>query len=165
VKPEDETALLVLVGLWLYAQASDLVPRAVKALEHGGARAYDALHNDAQHQKDLPRPERMESQPPIVKQRHARVLALANAAGFPNPELAAAIAMAESGGKADSVARSSREHSVGLWQINVLAHKQYSPADLLDPETNARAAFSISHGGKDWRPWAAYTNGSYKRFL
>ncbi len=36
--------------------------------------------------------------------------------------------------------------------------------DLFDPLTNAHVAFRLSDGGKDWKPWAMYTNGRYKKF-
>lgn len=48
------------------------------------------------------------------------------------------------------------DHSIGLWQINQLAHKgKYgSDAALTDPDTNARAAWKISGGGKNFSPWS-----------
>jgi hypothetical protein len=35
---------------------------------------------------------------------------------------------------------------------------------LFDPLTNAKVAFALSKGGKDWKPWSMYTNGGYKKF-
>lgn len=75
---------------------------------------------------------------------------------------AAAISLAESGGRTDVV---SRTNDVGLWQINLDAHPQYTAAELKNPETNARAMAEISNGGTDWTPWVAYNNGSYRRHL
>lgn len=100
-----------------------------------------------------------------VKQRVGELTALAKQVGFPNPQLAAAIAMAESGGRAHAVSRSPRETSVGLWQINILAHKQYSEDYLKNEVDNARAALKISKNGQDWRPWTVYKTGAYKRYL
>jgi hypothetical protein len=93
------------------------------------------------------------------------VLAIAKAAGFPDPKLAAAIAMAESGGVPNALASTAREYSVGLWQINTLTHPSYSRDALTDPAKNAAAAFEISQGGTNWRPWSTYTSGKYKMFL
>lgn len=147
---EDETALIVLVGIWLLNRYSFGV---VPALERGGARVYDWLHDDAGHKQDLPGKQ-------LTRQA---VLAIATRAGFPDPKLASAIAFAESGGVPGAVARSSREYSVGLWQINTLVHP-YSADDMKDPLKNAAAAFLISKRGTDWRPWSAFNNGSYRKF-
>lgn len=82
-----------------------------------------------------------------------QVYDVAREAGFP-PRAAAtwtAIALAESGGRPD--AHNPRgEDSRGLWQINVAAHGSRF-GDLYDPLTNARAAFEVSQGGTDMRPW------------
>lgn len=96
----------------------------------------------------------------------AELMRLATAAGFPDPNLAAAVALAESGGNPRAIGVGPRERSIGLWQINLHAHKAYSEEALKIPEQNAAAAFAIytSAGGK-WTPWGAYTNGSYRRFL
>lgn len=108
---------------------------------------------------------------PPMKPRSGRILTLgqlrtlAELTGFPDPKLAAAIAMAESGGNPDALAVTDREHSVGLWQINLLAHAQYDETMLHDAAYNAKAAFDISQHGANWRPWSTYTNGSYKQFL
>lgn len=47
------------------------------------------------------------------------------------------------------------DHSIGLTQINQLAHKGRfgTDAQLEDPDTNARAAWVLSKGGTDWSPW------------
>jgi Lysozyme like domain len=72
--------------------------------------------------------------------------------------MAAAIAMAESGG--DPYAFNGRDPnggSVGLWQINGIHGSQAS----YDPNANAAAAVAISGNGTNWNPWGSYTNGSY----
>jgi hypothetical protein len=93
------------------------------------------------------------------------LVALAKSEGFPDPNLAAAVALAESGGNPEAVNATSREYSVGLWQINRKAHPQYSEETLRNPTENARAAYAISNGGMSWKPWGAYTDGSYKKYL
>lgn len=77
--------------------------------------------------------------------------------------MAAAIAMAESGGNATAVGDGGT--SFGLWQIHTPAHPEYRPADLFNPDVNARAAFAISNGGVDWSPWSVFKDGSYRRYL
>jgi hypothetical protein len=71
------------------------------------------------------------------------------------------------------------EVSVGLWQINfrpsrdgkrengilIARDPNREPKSNLDPDTNARHAYSISGGGNNWKPWSTYNNGDYKKFL
>ena len=93
---------------------------------------------------------------------------------------AAAIALAESGGdpsKIDNteyaarpgfhepVAGAEPEYSVGLWQINLLAHPEYTEAEMLDPAQNAAAAVKISGNGGSFSQWTTYTNGAYRTYL
>jgi hypothetical protein len=77
--------------------------------------------------------------------------------------MAAAIAMAESGGRADAVSPPNSDGSVdrGLWQINSI-HGALSTTNRLG---NARAAVSISSNGRNWNPWTVFKTGAYKRFL
>ena len=79
-------------------------------------------------------------------------------AGFDpqNAAIAAAVAMAESGGRTDAL-NSSGEYSVGPMQINLQAHPQYANADINSPLGAMRAAYEISGGGSDWSPWSAYS--------
>ena len=99
----------------------------------------------------------------------AELRQLAAQVGFPDASLdvAAAVAMAESGGNPAAVG--DQGNSLGLWQVNVPSHPQYKGTDLLMPEQNARAALTISKGGTDWSPWSTFTTKdptkSYKRFL
>lgn len=95
-------------------------------------------------------------------------------------DTAAAVAQAESGGRTDAILNTAYpskpgyrkpspgaqpEYSVGLWQINMLAHPTYSLASLLTPTGNARAAIAISKNGGTWAPWSTYTSGAYKQYL
>jgi Lysozyme like domain len=91
-------------------------------------------------------------------------------AGFTGPDLqvAVAVALAESSGYADVVGDLlvTPGGSVGLWQINLKAHPQYSQAQLMDPQTNANAAYSIySAAGNQFTPWSTYTNGAYASYI
>jgi hypothetical protein len=150
VTKDDERGLYILLGVYILNKYSfEIVP----TLENAGARLYDLLHNDENHMQDLPGK-------PLTR---SALLALAKAAGFPDPKLAAAIALAESGGATGAIVRSSKEYSVGLWQINTRVHP-YTVDDMKDPQKNAAAAFKISHGGTNWKPWSAYNNGRYKIF-
>jgi hypothetical protein len=73
----------------------------------------------------------------------------------------ARIAWRESKGNPKAVAivakgipgRTLPERSFGLWQVNVLAFPQYDEQLLQDPEYNAQAAYALSKGGTDLRPW------------
>lgn len=163
----DERAAVLLFGLWLVSRAAwpALKSRAkaavraaanapANALQRGGARVYDVVHDDAGHKQDLPGHQ-------LTRQA---VLQIATKAGFRDPKLASAIAFAESGGVPGAVARSSREVSVGLWQINTRAHPTYSVDAMKDPAANAAAAFALSRGGTDWRSWTQFANGNYRKF-
>lgn len=92
----------------------------------------------------------------------------AYAAGFRGDNLAIAIAVAlgESSGRVEVV---NSIGCVGLWQINqpvhVAAHPSWTRSWLQQAGNNAKAAFTLSGGGKHFGPWVVYTNGSYKRFM
>jgi Lysozyme like domain len=94
---------------------------------------------------------------------------LAQAAGVPSDQLVlcTAIAMAESGGRTDNIGVNKRNGSRdrGLWQINDKAHPEVSDDCAFNPPCAAQAMYSISKGGRKWKPWAAYNNNSYKKFL
>lgn len=104
----------------------------------------------------------------------AELQALAAKTGFPDPVLAAAVAMAESGGntcaQGDPIGPFSCDGpngtsmSFGLWQIHVGFNPQYDPKSLLDPNYNAQSALAISRNGTYWRPWSAFKNGSYLKY-
>lgn len=147
---EDERTLWLAAGLYLICRYSW---QWAPALQQQGARLYETLHNDEGHVKDLPG----------QQLTRVAILEIAKKAGFPDPKLAAAIALAESGGVVNALLRNSREISVGLWQINTKVHP-YTAADMADPHKNAAAAFKISKGGTDWKPWSAFKNGAYRKF-
>lgn len=76
--------------------------------------------------------------------------------------MAAAIAMAESGGR-DVVSAPNSNGTVdrGYWQIN----SSWGSQSTLDPLGNARAAVAISKNGTNWNPWVTFWKGLYKPFL
>lgn len=97
-----------------------------------------------------------------------QIYALAASTGFADPITATAIAMAESGGNPDAVGDTSITPpygSVGLWQINVAAHPQYTADSLHDPSTNAQAALAISSGGTNFSPWSTFNSGAYQKYM
>lgn len=109
--------------------------------------------------------------------KYAELHALAVSAGFSveGADIAAAVALAESGGdpfaQGDPHGNSGplpngSSSSFGLWQINHPAHPEYEPHKLLtDLDYAARAAFAISKHGTDWEPWTTYRDGAYRKFL
>lgn len=96
----------------------------------------------------------------------AEIAQVASAAGFGKDEstlaTAVAVALAESSGRTTAV--SPTGCCYGLWQINVNVHP-YTKEQMQDPAQNAAAAWKISNGGTNWKPWSAYTNGSYLLYL
>lgn len=71
--------------------------------------------------------------------------------------MAAAIALAESGGDPQSTNHNTNGTvDRGLWQINSI-HGAQSTYDVM---SNARAAVAISNNGSNWKPWCtAWSNG------
>ena len=87
----------------------------------------------------------------------AQIAQVAYNAGWRGEELvtATAVALAESSGRYWIV---NGIGCVGLWQINVPVHPQYTTADMKVPAKNASAARAIYAGaGNKWTPWEAYT--------
>jgi hypothetical protein len=93
----------------------------------------------------------------------------------------AAIALAESGGRVDAINNTaypnlanyhppapgnSPEYSVGPWQVNTVAHKQYTPSAMLNPLQNAHAAVGIGGvNGERLSNWSTYNNGAFLSHL
>jgi hypothetical protein len=84
----------------------------------------------------------------------------ARAAGFRGQSLvnAVAIAGAESRYNAEALNPVYPDYSVGMWQINMLAHgsRYGNEAQLKNPFRNAKAAYAISSGGKNFGPWSTW---------
>lgn len=120
-----------------------------------------------------------------MKYTYGQLRAFAVAAGFPgaSADIAAAIALAESGGESNATnivtqaqadawnaehpegPRHGPERSFGPWQVNTLVHPAFSEQHLTDPAYNAKAAFAVSNGGTNFAPWSTFTDGTYKRYL
>jgi hypothetical protein len=76
-----------------------------------------------------------------------------------------AIGMAESSGRSNALNnRAGSEYSVGIWQINLLAHREYSRPQMEDALQNARAALAI-YRREGLRAWGSYTDGRYRQYL
>lgn len=90
--------------------------------------------------------------------------------GGRNKRVAAAIAMAESGGR-PSIVQSGMPPGLtgwGLWQITPTSGIWQNArfGNLLNAENNARAAvYLYKQAGSSFRPWSAYNSGAYTRFL
>jgi hypothetical protein len=54
--------------------------------------------------------------------------------------------------------------SYGLWQIYLKKHPEFAGENLLDPQTNANAAFQI-YSQQGFAPWATYGSGKYMAYL
>lgn len=113
----------------------------------------------------------LEQPRPSGKGRAGEVARVAYDAGFRGKGLttAVAVALAESGGRWGARCHNCipgyREDSRCAFQINVNAHPRYRGSSIYQPRTCARAAYAISGGGTNWRPWSTYKNGSYRRHL
>jgi hypothetical protein len=99
---------------------------------------------------------------------------VASRAGFSGDWLVTAIAvgMAESSCRPDAYLSNGPTKGCpngstdrGLWQINGCWHPSVSKSCAYDAQCNANAAYRISSGGANWKPWVAYTNGRYKNYL
>lgn len=112
----------------------------------------------------------------MPKLSQGQIAAYAQSAGLSakDAKIAAAIAMAESGGNTRAHNPVPPDNSYGLWQINMLGslgpdrRKKLgisSNSQLLDPAVNARAMAMISSGGTNWQPWSTFTNGAYKKYM
>jgi hypothetical protein len=107
----------------------------------------------------------------------ASLMSILQQAGFRGEglKMAYAIAMAESSGnaRAHNGNAGTGDNSYGLFQINMLGgmgperRSRYglsSNEALFDPLTNAKVAYKMSNGGKNWGPWSTYGNGAYKTY-
>lgn len=97
-----------------------------------------------------------------------QIASYAYSAGFRGNSLiiATAVAMAESSGRTDVV---NFLGCTGLFQIYVKVHIRSHPSwttkAMKQPYNNAKAAYVLSNGGKNWRPWEAYTKGLHNKYL
>lgn len=81
--------------------------------------------------------------------------------------IAAAIALAESGGCSAAVNptdNNGTQTSWGLWQWSDGTHNE--PPGILDPFTNAQqSVMKYQTAGNSFSPWGTYTSGAYRGFL
>ncbi len=84
---------------------------------------------------------------------------------FPDPATAVAIVLAESGGSPHAIGVDYGSIDRGLWQFNSRWHADITDAEAYDPLHSTEAAYALSKGGTDFRPWAAYTRGAYRKNL
>jgi hypothetical protein len=75
--------------------------------------------------------------------------------------IAAAIALAESGGNPNARNPEGPEHAEGLWQIK----GQLVGGNILNPEVNAKNAVAKYNAAKGFSPWTTFTSGAYKSHL
>lgn len=88
---------------------------------------------------------------------------LARAVGLSHrrAQVAAAVGMAESGGRADVY---NGICCYGLWQIHI-GNGYGTAAQLKKPMFNAKVMARMSNKGRDWGQWEAYTNGAYRQYM
>lgn len=107
----------------------------------------------------------------VASPRQQQLVSTLQKVGFQGKGLktAYAIAMRESGGNPEAFNpdRTTGDQSYGLFQINMLGdmgparRRQFGISgneQLLDPLTNARAAYKMSRGGKDFGAWGLGPN-------
>ena len=94
-------------------------------------------------------------------------LALKYGANNAGANVAAAVALAESGGdwSAHNNNAGTGDDSEGLWQVNLLAHPQYRAVNLYNVDQNAAAAADVSAGWSNFEPWSTFLNGDYLQYL
>lgn len=85
------------------------------------------------------------------------------AAGFTGSDAITmtAIDQAESSGNTTAI---NYIPCVGIAQINVKTHPQYTVSEMFDPAANAQAAHKIWQT-QGFSAWTTYTSGTYKRYL
>jgi len=100
---------------------------------------------------------------PVLTAEQIRQLWVAHGGDPATVDTAAAVALAESGGRPGATNHSNSNGTVdrGLFQINSI-HGANSTYDL---GANVAYAVQLSHGGHNWSPWVAYTSGAYRRYL
>lgn len=89
---------------------------------------------------------------------------LARSAGLSatDAKVAAAVALAESGGQPGAI---SSTGDYGLWQINARSWPQFSTSRLLDPSYNAKAMATVHGSTRGWNHWTTYRTGAYRKYL
>lgn len=110
-------------------------------------------------------PQRPEPQPwPTTRWTCTELATALRDAGMAAPDAAvgAAIAVAESGGRSDALNVTTRERSVGPFQINLLVHRAYSESCVRSLSCSAAVVMRLSSGGRNWNPWTVFRTGAYE---
>lgn len=100
--------------------------------------------------------------PPTFSPQQLQQLWVNNGGNPKAAPMAAAIAMAESSGRANAINHNTNGTvDRGPWQINSI----HGTLSTFEPNANAKAAIQISGNGNNWGPWTTFTSGAYKQFL
>jgi hypothetical protein len=93
--------------------------------------------------------------------QNIRQLWIVNGGDPRKASIAAAVAMAESGGRPNAVSHNpDGNQNKGLWQVDTVNGDAGS-----DPDAQAKLAIKVSHNGQNWSLWQTYAEGTYKKFL
>jgi hypothetical protein len=76
-----------------------------------------------------------------------------------------AIGKAESGLRSNATLSTSKEYSVGAFQLNLKAHPYIPESEARNPNTAALWAYKLSGGGSNFTPWTTYTSGIYRKYI
>lgn len=132
------------------------------------ARSLSKLTGQRLLEKRLDRPEWNDRRKIPSAMTIDQVAELCYAVGFRGQHLAEAIAISRyesEGWQPRCNTRSHVEDSRGLFQMNFLVHRHYDGQKLFQPAYNARVAYEMSGGGKNWRPWTVFTQGTYRHSM
>lgn len=112
----------------------------------------------------------------MARLNYQQVAKLAWDAGWRGKDAQTAVAIARGESQFDTMATrfKGRDHSYGLWQINM--HNELGPERrqkynlasneaLFDPATNARVAYAIWKERGNFTDWSVYNNRSYTLYL
>lgn len=159
-------AAIVLIGVWLVAQtAAGRLPARLLSWRAQASGlptvSADGWTTPAEQGEATTGPNGLPSMPATRVERDAlngkQVARLVLSLGLDEKAATMAVAIAWRESRFIPTAHNdnpaTRDDSYGLWQINRLAHPQYSPAELMTPVGNAKAMVALSSGGKNWGPW------------
>lgn len=106
-----------------------------------------------------------------VRLSDAQIAGWAKSAGFPDDQIATAVAvaLAESSGRIDAVGgpNYNGSYDYGVWQINESAHpEKFQQWPDWWSVTNANMAFAVwSAAGRRWTPWSVYNSQAYLLYM
>lgn len=156
IDKRTEELFLIAAGVFILSKLgsflSDGMREVERSIQEGGAHLFERVHPEQRGHRD---------HLPGRQLTRAQLRAVVVRAGFPEPDVATAIALAESGGVPGALGDGGV--SIGLFQINTRAHPSYANDDLKDPLKNAIAAYEISRGGSNWKPWSTWWANANRR--